>query len=54
MAIRLTKTVGTLGPASGKKASIKNLFTRRTKLILHYSDNFSIRPYGTTLAPQFL
>ena len=40
MAIRLTKTVATLGLASGNKASIKTLFTRRAKLILSYSANF--------------
>ena len=40
MAIRLTKTVATLGAASGNKASIKSLFTRRAKLILNYSANF--------------
>jgi len=40
MAIRLTKTFVTLGPASGNKASIKTLFARRAKLILSYSTNF--------------
>jgi hypothetical protein len=40
MVIRLTKTVAILGPARGNKVSIKSLFTRRTKLILNYSDNF--------------
>jgi hypothetical protein len=40
MTIRLTKTVANLGPASGNKASIKTLFTRRAKLTLSCSADF--------------